>query len=114
MFSDEVVERLRNKQNHSKRRENNAQLVLQAQLHPEEAMYGDLYKSRPGIIMGPYFFDNDAGANVTMDDARYRSIFVSKFEWHRLEVFWFQQYDARPHAGTATIDLFILNKNFGI
>ncbi|GFV16897.1 DUF4817 domain-containing protein [Trichonephila clavipes] len=68
-----------------------------------------------GGIIGPYFFKNDEGHNVTVNDDRYRAMIVNFFilelNNHDVQKLWFQQYGATCHTARATID--ILKDMFG-
>ncbi|GFY35948.1 hypothetical protein TNCV_4843201 [Trichonephila clavipes] len=59
---------------------------------------------RAGGIIGPYFFKNDEGHNVTVNGDRYR-------ESHDVQELWFQQDGATCHTARATINL--LKDTFG-
>lgn len=52
-----------------------------------------------GGINGPYFFKNDAGLNVTVNDARYRAMtsdfFILQLYNHDVQELWFQQEGAQ-------------------
>ncbi|GFU94015.1 uncharacterized protein TNCV_2391041 [Trichonephila clavipes] len=71
--------------------------------------------SRAGEIIGPYFFKNDEGHNVTVNGDRYRAMFTNFFipEWnnHDVQELWFQQDGTTCHTARATIDL--LKDTFG-
>ncbi|GFV01253.1 uncharacterized protein TNCV_3374871 [Trichonephila clavipes] len=68
-----------------------------------------------GGIIGPYFFKNDEGHNVTVNGDRYRAMitnfFTPKLNNHDVQELWFQQDGATCHIARATIDL--LKKMFG-
>ncbi|GFV89182.1 putative transposable element [Trichonephila clavipes] len=68
-----------------------------------------------GGIIGPYFFKNDEGHNVTVNGDRYRAMINNFFipEWnnHDVQELWFQQDGATCHTTRATIDL--LKDTFG-
>ncbi|GFT81424.1 transposable element Tc3 transposase [Trichonephila clavipes] len=68
-----------------------------------------------GGIMGPYFFKNDKGHNVTVNGARYRAMitnfFIPELNNHDVQKLWFQQDGATCHTARATIDL--LKDTFG-
>ncbi|GFV64137.1 uncharacterized protein TNCV_3206451 [Trichonephila clavipes] len=68
-----------------------------------------------GGIIGPYFFKNDEGHNVTVNGDRYRAMitnfFIPELNNHDVQELWFQQDGATCHTARATIDL--LNKTFG-
>ncbi|GFY22285.1 uncharacterized protein TNCV_3299261 [Trichonephila clavipes] len=68
-----------------------------------------------GGIIGPYFFKNDEGHNVTVNDDRYRAMitnfFIPELNNHDVQEPWFQQDGATCHTACATIDL--LKDTFG-
>ncbi|GFV69096.1 uncharacterized protein TNCV_2929251 [Trichonephila clavipes] len=68
-----------------------------------------------GGILGPYFFINDEGYNVTVNSNRYRAMitnfFIPELNNHDVQELWFQQDGARCHTARATIDL--LKDTFG-
>ncbi|GFX00281.1 putative DD41D transposase [Trichonephila clavipes] len=93
--------------------EANPQLYVETPLHPEKltvwcALWAD------GII-GPYFFKNDEGHNVTVNGDRYRTmitnVFIPELNNHDVQELWFQQDGATCHTARATIDL--LKYTFG-
>ncbi|GFT18939.1 uncharacterized protein TNCV_4725811 [Trichonephila clavipes] len=61
-----------------------------------------------GGIIGPYFFKNDEGHNVTVNGDRYRAMitnfFIPKLNNHDAQELWFQQDGATCHTARATID----------
>ncbi|GFT98655.1 uncharacterized protein TNCV_1901361 [Trichonephila clavipes] len=68
-----------------------------------------------GGIIGPYFFKNDEGHNVTVNGDRYRAIitnfFIPELNNYNVQELWFQQDGATCHTARATIDL--LKDTFG-
>lgn len=68
-----------------------------------------------GGVIGPYFFFNDAGNAITVNEDRYRSMLTDFFlpELVRLGLnkMWFQQDGATWHTANLTIDL--LKETFG-
>ena len=66
-------------------------------------------------IIGPYFFKNEAGHNVTVNGERYRAMindfFVPELDDVDVDDLWFQQDGATCHTANATIDL--LKETFG-
>ncbi|GFX41470.1 putative transposable element [Trichonephila clavipes] len=70
---------------------------------------------RAGGIIGPYFFKNDEGHNVTVNGDRYRAMitnfFFPELNNHDVQELWFQQDGATCHTARATIDL--LKDTFG-
>ncbi|GFV94074.1 putative DD41D transposase [Trichonephila clavipes] len=102
-----------NKQNCRIWSEANPQVYVETPLHPEKlAVWCALWAS--GII-GPYFFKNDEGHNVTVNGDRYRAMitnfFISELNNHEVQELWFQQDGATCHTARATIDL--LKDTFG-
>ncbi|GFT82532.1 transposable element Tcb2 transposase [Trichonephila clavipes] len=81
--------------------------VCRTPLHPEKlTVWCALWA---GGIIGPYFFKNDEGHNVTVNGDRYRSMitnfFIPELNNHDVQELWFQQYGATCHTAHATIDL---------
>ncbi|GFX34955.1 DUF4817 domain-containing protein [Trichonephila clavipes] len=72
-------------------------------------------KKDAGGIIGPYFFKNDEGHNVTVNGDRYRAMitnfFIPELNNHDVQELWFQQDGATCHTARATIDL--LKDTFG-
>ncbi|GFV55439.1 uncharacterized protein TNCV_11841 [Trichonephila clavipes] len=68
-----------------------------------------------GGIIGPYFFKNDEGHNVTVNGDRYRAMitnfFIPELNNHDVQELWFQQDGASCHTARATNDL--LKDTFG-
>ncbi|GFT62438.1 transposable element Tc3 transposase [Trichonephila clavipes] len=62
-----------------------------------------------GGIIGPYFFKNDEGHNVTVNGDRYRAMitnfFIPELNNHDVLELWFLQDGATCHTARATIDL---------
>jgi len=60
-------------------------------------------------IIGPFFFENEQGAAVTVNGERYRAMLneflLPKFEEEDIDDIWFQQNGAPCHTANATIDL---------
>jgi hypothetical protein len=61
-------------------------------------------------VIGPYFFENDAGNAVTVNGVRYRNM-ITEFLWPQLdgmdmEGMWFQQDGATCHTACETMELF--------
>ncbi|GFY26375.1 transposable element Tc3 transposase [Trichonephila clavipes] len=110
LFSDEAHFWLNgyvNKQNCRIWSEANPQVYVETPLHPEKltvwcALWAD------GII-GPYFFKNDEGHNVTVNGDRYRAMitnfFIPELNNQDVQELWFQQDGATCHTARATIDL---------
>ncbi|GFU10432.1 uncharacterized protein TNCV_5123371 [Trichonephila clavipes] len=116
LFSDEAHFWLNgyvNKQNCRIWSEANPQVYVETPLHPEKlTVWCALWAS--GII-GPYFFKNDEGHNVTVNDDRYRAMitkfFIPELNNQDVQELWFQQDGAKCHTARATIDL--LKDTFG-
>ncbi|GFY04273.1 DUF4817 domain-containing protein [Trichonephila clavipes] len=116
LFSDEAHFWLNgyvNKQNCRIWSEANLQVYVETPLHPEKltvwcALWG-------GGIIGPYFFKNDEGHNVTVNGDQYRAkitnTFIPELNNHDVQELWFKQDGATCHTARATIDL--LKDTFG-
>ncbi|GFV71683.1 uncharacterized protein TNCV_3534721 [Trichonephila clavipes] len=110
LFSDEAHFWLNgyvNKQNCRIWSEANPQVYVEIPLHPETlTVWCALWA---GGIIGPYFFKNDEGYNVTVNGDRYRAMitnfFIPELNNHDVQELWFQQDSAKCHAARATIDL---------
>ncbi|GFT35410.1 putative DD41D transposase [Trichonephila clavipes] len=110
LFSDEAHFWLNgyvNKQNCRIWSEANPQVYVETPLHPEKlTVWCALWA---GGIIGPYFFKNDEGHNVTVNGDRHRAIitnfFIPELNNHDVQVLWFQQDGATCHTARATIDL---------
>ncbi|GFX68294.1 retrovirus-related Pol polyprotein from transposon 412 [Trichonephila clavipes] len=116
LFSDEAQFWLNgyvNKQNCCIWSEANPQVYVETPLHPEKlTVWCALWA---GGIIGPYFFKNDEGHNVTVNGDRYRAMitnfFIPELSNHDVQELWFQQDGATCHTARATIDL--LKDTFG-
>ncbi|GFW15166.1 transposable element Tc3 transposase [Trichonephila clavipes] len=116
LFSDEAHFRLNgyvSKQNCRIWSEANPQVYVETPLHREKLIvWGALWA---GGIIGPYFFKNDEGHNVTVNGDRYRAMitnfFIPELNNHDVQELWFQQDGATCHTARATIDL--LKDTFG-
>ncbi|GFX05557.1 uncharacterized protein TNCV_3434611 [Trichonephila clavipes] len=102
-----------NKQNCRIWSEANPQVYVKTPLHPEKlTVWCALWA---GGIIGPYFFKNDEGYNVTVNGDRYRAMitnfFIPELKNHDVQELWFQQDGATCHTARATIDL--LKDTFG-
>ncbi|GFV81930.1 uncharacterized protein TNCV_3151292 [Trichonephila clavipes] len=91
----------------------NPQVYVETPLHPEKlTVWCALWT---GGIIGPYFFKNDEGHNVTVNGDRYRAMitnfFIPELNNHDIQDPWFQQDGATCHTARATIDL--LKDTFG-
>ncbi|GFU27064.1 uncharacterized protein TNCV_280471 [Trichonephila clavipes] len=87
--------------------EANPQVYVETPLHPEKlTVWCALWA---GGIIGPYFFKNDEGHNVTVNGDRYRAMitnfFIPELNNHDVRELWFQQDGATCHTARATIDL---------
>ncbi|GFV60789.1 DUF4817 domain-containing protein [Trichonephila clavipes] len=110
LFSDEAHFWLNgyvNKQNCQIWSEANPQVYVETPLHPEKlTVWCALWA---GGIIGPYFFKNDEGHNVTVNGDRYRAMitnfFIPELNNHDVQELWFQQDGATCHTARATIDL---------
>ncbi|GFV52876.1 DUF4817 domain-containing protein [Trichonephila clavipes] len=116
LFSDEAHFWLNgcvNKQNCRISSEANPQVYVETPLHPEKlTVWCALWA---GGIIGPYFFKNDEGHNVTVNGDRYRAMitnfFIPELNNHDVQELRFQQDGATCHTARATIDL--LKDTFG-
>ncbi|GFT64042.1 uncharacterized protein TNCV_2314801 [Trichonephila clavipes] len=102
-----------NKQNCRIWSEANPQVYVETPLHPEKlTVWCALWA---GGIIGPYFFKNDEGHNVTVNGDRYRAMitnfFIPELNNHDVQELWFQQDGATCNTVRATIDL--LKDTFG-
>ncbi|GFX50112.1 uncharacterized protein TNCV_772751 [Trichonephila clavipes] len=110
LFSDEAHFWLNgyvNKQNCRIWSEANPQVYVETSLHPEKlTVWCALWA---GGIIGPYFFKNDEGHNVTVNGDRYRAMitnfFIPELNSHDVQELWFQQDGTTCHTARATIDL---------
>ncbi|GFX42473.1 uncharacterized protein TNCV_1520371 [Trichonephila clavipes] len=110
LFSDEAHFYLNgyvNKQNCCIWSEANPQVYVETPLHPEKlTVWCALWA---GGIIGPYFFKNDEGHNVTVKGDRYRAMitnfFIPELNNHDVQELWFQKDGATCHTARATIDL---------
>ncbi|GFV73779.1 putative DD41D transposase [Trichonephila clavipes] len=116
LFSDEAHFWLNfyvNKQNCHIWSEANPQVYVETPLHPEKLTVWCVLWA--GGIIGPYFFKNDEGHNVTVNGDRYRALitnfFIPELNNHDVQELWFQQDGATCHTAHATIDL--LKDTFG-
>ncbi|GFY08261.1 putative DD41D transposase [Trichonephila clavipes] len=102
-----LVECYVNKQNCRIWSEANPQVYVETSLHPEKlTVWCALWA---GGIIGPYFFKNDEGHNVTVNGDRYRAMitnfFIPELNNRDVQELWFQQDGATCHTARATIDL---------
>ncbi|GFX22960.1 transposable element Tc3 transposase [Trichonephila clavipes] len=102
-----------NKQNCRIWSEANPQVYVETPLHPEKLTVWCVVWA--GGIIGPYFFKNDEGHNVTVNGDRYRAMitnfFIPELNNHDVQELWFQQDGSTCHTARATIDL--LKDTFG-
>ncbi|GFV36456.1 uncharacterized protein TNCV_2235031 [Trichonephila clavipes] len=110
LFSDEAHFWLNvyvNKQNCCIWSEANPQVYVETPLHPEKLTVWCAFWA--GGIIGPCFFKNDEGHNVTVNGDRYRAMitnfFIPELNNHDAQELWFQQDGATCHTARATIDL---------
>ncbi|GFW41594.1 putative DD41D transposase [Trichonephila clavipes] len=96
-----------NKQNCRIWSEANPQVYVETPLHPEKLTVW--FALWAGGIIGPYFFKNDEGHNVTVNGDRYRAMitnfFIPELNNHDVQELWFQQDGATCHTTCHTIDL---------
>ncbi|GFW88731.1 putative transposable element [Trichonephila clavipes] len=102
-----------NKQNCRIWSEANPQVYVETPLHPEKlTVWCALWA---GGIIGPYFFKNDEGHNVTVNGDRYRAMItnflIPELNNHDVQELWFQQDGATCHTARATI--YLLKGTFG-
>ncbi|GFW79014.1 transposable element Tc3 transposase [Trichonephila clavipes] len=116
LFSDEAHFWLNgyvNKQNCRIWSEANPQVYVETPLHPEKLTVW--FALWAGGIIGPYFFKNDEGHNVTVNGDRYRAMitkfFIPELNNHDVQELWFQQDGATCHTARVTINL--LKDTFG-
>ncbi|GFW56902.1 uncharacterized protein TNCV_161321 [Trichonephila clavipes] len=87
--------------------EANPQEYVETPLHPEKLIVWCALWA--GGIIGPYFFKNDEGHNVTVNGDRYRAMitnfFFPELNNHDVQELRFPQDDATCHTARATIDL---------
>ncbi|GFU48890.1 transposable element Tc3 transposase [Trichonephila clavipes] len=110
LFSDEAhfwLNSYVNKQNCRIWSEANPQVYVETPLHPETlTVWCALWA---GGIIGPHFFKNDDGHNVTVNGDRYRAMitnfFIPELNNHDVQELWFEQDGATCHTARATIDL---------
>ncbi|GFW45651.1 transposable element Tc3 transposase [Trichonephila clavipes] len=96
-----------NKQNCRIWSEANPQVYVETPIHLEKlTVWCALWA---GGIIGPYFFKNNEGHNVTVNGDRYRAMitifFIPELNNHDVQELWFQQDGATCHTARATIDL---------
>src|ERR1700729_1872081 len=110
IFSDEApfwLSGYLNKQNCRFWCENNPQQIYEKPLYPlKVTVWCGLWY---GGIIGPFFFQNEAGDAVTVNGERYRQM-LRHFLWPNLDALdledmWFQQDGATCHTAHETIDI---------
>ncbi|GFW92249.1 uncharacterized protein TNCV_3541351 [Trichonephila clavipes] len=105
-----------NKQNCRIWSEANPQVYVETPLHPEKLTVWCAVWA--GGIIGPYFFKNDEGHNVTVNGDRYRAMitnfFIPELNNHDVQELWFQQDGATCHTACATIDLLNTARLFSV
>ncbi|XP_069964574.1 uncharacterized protein [Bactrocera oleae] len=94
--------------------EANPQVYVETPLHPEKlTVWCALWA---GGIIGPYFFKNDDGQNITVNGALYRAMitdfFIPELNPCDLGDIWFKQDGATSHTSHQSMDL--LRKHFGV
>lgn len=110
IFSDEAHFHLNgfvNKQNSRIWGDENPYVIQKLPLHPQKVIVWCAMWA--GGIIGPYFFENDEGAAVTVDGNRYRAM-LTDFFWQELDgidinKMWFQQDGATCHTARETMTL---------
>lgn len=115
IFSDEAHFHLSgfvNKQNCRIWADENPRTIVEKLMHPQKVTVWCAFFA--GGIIGPFFFENDAGNSVTVNGERYRAM-ITNFLWPELDAMdvndlWFQQDGATCHTANATMTL--LNEKF--
>lgn len=110
IFSDEAhfhIGGYVNKQNCRIWGSENPCVVVQKPMHPARVTVWCGFWS--GGVIGPFFFENEAGRAVTVNGDRYRDM-VTDFLWPELEnidlgELWFQQDGATCHTAARSINL---------
>ncbi|GFT94090.1 transposable element Tc3 transposase [Trichonephila clavipes] len=87
--------------------ETKPQVYVKTPLHPENlTVWCALWAGR---IIGPYFFKNYKGHNVTVNGDRYRAMitnfFIPELNNHDVQELWLKQDGATCHTARATTDL---------
>lgn len=110
IFSDEAHFHLSgfvNKQNCRIWANDNPRVMVEKPMHPQRVtVWCGLWA---GGIIGPYFFENEAGQAVTVTGVRYREM-ITTFLWPELDDMnvddmWFQQDGATCHTANETMAL---------
>ncbi len=110
IFSDEAHFYLSgyvNKQNCRIWADENPREIVEKPMHPQRVTLWCGFWA--GGIIGPFFFENDAGNAVTVNGERYRTM-ITDFLWPELDDMdvdnmWFQQDGATFHTTIATMAL---------
>ena len=113
IFSDEAHFHLSgyvNKQNCRIWGNENPRVTVEHEMHPQRTTVWCGFWA--GGVIGPYFFENDEGAAVTVNGDRYRNMLCDWFFplIDENEDFWFQQDGTTCHTSRETIAL--LNEKF--
>ncbi|VVC43567.1 Hypothetical protein CINCED_3A023722 [Cinara cedri] len=116
LFSDEAhfwLNGYDNKQNYRIWVEEQPEEIRELPLHPDKTtVWCGLWA---GGIIGPRFFKNESGQNVTVNGARYRDMITDyllpEIEARDLDDIWFQQDGATCHTARETLAL--LREQFG-
>lgn len=85
----------------------NPQLIHEKPLHsPKVTVWCGICSER---VIGPYFFEDETGATVTVNGVRYRAMIrdflANELAENNMEHYWFQQDGATCHSARETIDL---------
>lgn len=85
----------------------NPHVIVEKQMHPQRVTVWCAFWA--GGIIGPYFFENEAGQTVTVTAARYRDM-ITRFFLPQLDDIdvanmWFQQDGATCHTARETLQL---------
>ena len=84
----------------------NPNVIIEKPIHPQRVTVwcGFWYRS----IIGPFFFENEQIADVTVNDVRYRAMLneflCPKIEEDDIDDIWFQQDGATCHTANVTIN----------
>ena len=102
---------------------NNQNYRIWSDIIPEEILQTQLYSEKctvwcglhTGGLIGPYFFKNEAGVNVTVNGERYRTM-INEYFFRNMDgidpdEMWMQQDGATCHTANETIEL--LQTRFG-
>ena len=82
-------------------------MTIEQHMHPQRVTVWCGFWS--GGIIGPFFFENEQGAAVTVNSERYRAM-LNEFLFPKIEEdamgdIWFQQDRTICHTANVTIDL---------